>query len=114
MGGTGNVTRWMGGSGEDTFVYTECATDTITDFSISRAGGDKIDLQALGLTEDDLETIVRLANTLEADDGSRNQMNVYLNLTPGTDGTITFGTSTDFDIHLTGIDEDLAVSDFII
>ena len=107
MGGTGNDTL-TGDSGQDTFVYTG-GTDTITDFTVSRAGGDKIDLTHLDLTESELELIVEAANT---HDGTT----VYLEFTINEDGTVTAGTSGEHDIELTGFTagQDLATSDFII
>ena len=115
--GSDNLT---GDGGADTFVYTggvvatngTTTGDTITDFSLSRAGSDKIDLRALDLSEGQLELIVAAANGQDATDG------VYLKFTPNDDGSY-LGAAGDYDIFLAGLDgsltaNDLAESDFII
>lgn len=117
-GGLGSDTL-TGNGGADTFVYTggvvaddgTTTGDTITDFSLSRAGSDKIDLTALDLTEGQLEAIVAAANG-QATTG------VYLKFTANAQGSY-LGSSDDYDIFLDGLDgsstaNDLAESDFII
>ena len=106
-GGTGNDTL-TGNSGRDVFAYTG-GTDTITDFTVSRAGGDRIDLTHLDLTEEELELIVEAVNGQTGTDR-------YVQLTINDDGTVTAGDASDHDIHLSGWtnETDLATSDFII
>ena len=106
-GGTGDDTL-TGDSGQDVFVYTG-GDDTITDFTVSRAGGDKIDLTALDLSEGQLELIVEAAN-------SQSGTTIYLEFTINDDGTVTAGTAGEHDIELTNWTDgtDLATSDFII
>ncbi len=103
-GGLGNDTL-VGGDGEDTYVYTG-GQDEIT-FEVSRAGGDRIDLSALELTESELEDILAGART----DGG----NTYLNVVGAWDASSGIG---GWDIQLTGYleadDGDLAMSDFIL
>ena len=107
MAGTGDDTL-SGDSGQDVFVYTG-GTDTITDFTVSRAGGDRINLTHLELTAEELELIVEAANK---QDGTT----VYLELTINDNGTVTEGTAEEHDIALTNFpaNTDLATSDFII
>ena len=103
-GGLGNDTL-VGGDGADTYVYTG-GQDEIT-FEVSRAGGDRIDLSALELTENELEDILAGART----DGG----NTYLNVVGEWDAGSGIG---GWDIQLTGYLEadhgDLAMSDFIL
>ena len=74
---------------------------------MSRAGGDRIDLSALALTESELEDILAGART----DGG----NTYLNVVGAWDAGSGIG---GWDIQLTGYleadDGDLAMSDFIL
>ena len=86
------------------FVYSS-GDDEITDFRVSRGGGDRIDLSALELTESELERIL---------DGAENDgTDTYLKLTGDFQAA-----DDDYDIKLTGFGdtatEELVDSDFII
>ena len=102
-GGTGDDVL-TGSTGRDVFVYSS-GDDEITDFTVSRGGGDRIDLSALDLTETDLERILAGAEN----DGT----DTYLKLTGDFQAA-----DDDYDIKLTGFgdaaNEELVVGDFII
>ena len=74
----------IGGSGADTFVFTEGAHDKITDFN--RRQGDRLDLRDLDLSENDLDDILAAVN--EFGTGGSLAGSVFLDFTEYGGGSI--------------------------
>ncbi|MDE0007102.1 MAG: calcium-binding protein, partial [Gammaproteobacteria bacterium] len=112
VGGGGNDTL-NGGLGTDRYVYTG-GRDSITEFEISlRGDSEKIDITSQGLTEDDVEKILKTAAEITV----RGITGLGLNFDDtDADGDLETATTDNYEILLGGVgtDDEIVVEDFII
>ena len=112
VGGAGNDTL-RGGLGTDRYVYTG-GRDSIGEFEISlRGDSEKIDITSQGLTEDDVEKILKTATEITVRGITGRGLNFD---DTDADGNLLPASDTNYELLLGGVgtDDEIVVADFII